>query len=216
MMKALSYFIIIILILTVSTPVLVSSNPSEIYIQIEGNPIDNFFTGTIKISYSETSENYVEVSITLPFEGDYNILNITSDNGVLITDYQLINNTLSFLAYNASKVTISFTVENVFEEAGVGSYTTFLDLTRYSGLSVNVNITLVGTYYVEGPFNVKHSNGYTIVTLDKPGFYPLSISINPETQTSPSDNQGKLILLVSIVGGVIILLILLFLFRKRK
>ena len=120
---------------------------------------------------------------------------------MLVSDYQLENNTVSFLALNTSELTIHFTVKNVLEVAGVGSYVTFIDLTRYSNIPLNLTMNLVGVYSVEPPISTKYSIGNTLITITQPGHYPIALYLSPETTTpaQPSGLQGR-ILVLGIIG----------------
>ncbi|MGB9827330.1 MAG: hypothetical protein ACPLSM_02290 [Thermosphaera sp.] len=217
MEKGLILFFIIALTLIIAQTGY-SSTSSSLEIYVEGSPVENSFTGYARVKYAETPANYTLISIYIPFEGQLNIINITSSTGVLISNYQLENNTVSFLALNTSEITIYFIVENVFEEVGIGSYATFIDLTRYSDLSFNLTMNLVGTYNVEPSLNTRYSNGNTLITITQPGYYPVTLYINPETTTvtQPSNNQGRILILGAVTATLAILLVLLFLLRRKK
>uniref|UniRef100_A0A7C2FY19 Uncharacterized protein n=1 Tax=Thermosphaera aggregans TaxID=54254 RepID=A0A7C2FY19_9CREN len=195
-----------------------SNTMSNLEIYVEGSPVENSFTGYARIMFAETLRNYTEVSVYIPFEGGLTIVNITSGNGVLISDYYLENNTVSFLAVNTSEITIYFTVEAVFEEAGIGSYMAFIDLTKYAGIRFNLTMNLAGTYNVEPSYNTRYSNGNTLITINQPGYYPVTIYLIPETTTpaQPSNNQGRTLILVAIIAALAVLLALIFLMRRKK
>jgi len=114
--KTMLFFALIILSL-INAQTSISNTLTNLEIYVAGSPIENSFTGYIKIKYATTLANYTLISVYIPFEGQVSVLNITSGNGVLISDYQLENDTISFLALNTSEITIYFTVENVLEEA---------------------------------------------------------------------------------------------------
>jgi hypothetical protein len=215
--KSMLFFALIILSLMIAQTS-ISNTLTNLEIYVVGSPIENSFTGYIKIKYAETLTNYTLVSVYIPFEGQVSVLNITSGNGVLVSDYQLENNTISFLAFNTSEITIYFTVENVLEEAGVGSYVTYIDLTRYNNISLNLTVNLVGVYNVEPPINTKYSNGNTLITITQPGYYPITLYLTPETTTpaQPSGLQGEILVLGGIGAALIVLLVLIYVLRRKK
>jgi len=215
--KSMLFFALIILVL-ISAQTSISNTLTNLEIYVVGSPIENSFTGYIKIKYAESLASYTLVSVYIPFEGQVSVLNITSSNGVLVSNYQLENNTVSFLALNTSEITIYFTVENVLEEVGVGSYVTYIDLTRYNNIRVNLTMNLVGVYNVEPSINTRYSNGNTLITITQPGYYPIALYLTPEitTPAQPSGLQGKILVLGGIGAALIVLLVLIYVLRRKK
>jgi len=91
--KSMLFFALIILSL-ITAQTSISNTLTNLEIYVVGSPVENSFTGYIKLKYAATLANYTLVSVYIPFEGQVSVLNITSGNGVLVSDYQLENNTI--------------------------------------------------------------------------------------------------------------------------
>jgi len=126
--------------------------------------------------------------IPLPANNLVEVFNVTDESGnILAFRYSSENKTLEVMVFEnpVKQISVVYNITNLFTEIGVGAYSAVVDLTQYSGSSVSLSITLLGTYSVQAVPGVKvvAENGVTTILLDKPELYLITVYVELETGT---------------------------------
>ncbi len=133
------------------------------------------------ISFTETLSNAI---VDFPLiSNNIEIVNVTSGEGNYIPfNYVEENKTITLYVNNTDKITITYMVSNLFDEVSLGMYSSVVDLSIYSGLTIDVELHIGGKYNITSePENVTYSytEDETIIKLDKPILYTLTLWETP-------------------------------------
>lgn len=226
---------VILLIISIMLPILligvsaaqVVTNAVSYYVVYD--PIEG--SGIIEVNASIALERPDWVVIPVAIFGDQakiNLLNY-SWKGLLVGGVNFDKESGNVYAYIVGDglLTMYFSADDLFDEAGLGAYVALIDTTDLAGLarSVNVEILLPGEFNIESvltkknaTFSVSKENNCTIINIS--GFTQLfiiaSIKMVEAPSTTPQPLQTSLIVLIVVLVGGAISLVVLYYIKKRS
>lgn len=178
---------------TLVLPTLVYSQQSllkEISIKLLYNPYENVGLITYNVVFVEKITNYTNVKVPILVNNVSDIVVLDEYNRTVMFEYS--EGVVEALVNDTSRITITYSVENILQEISLNAYILTINLTIYSNYSFKLQIVLSDRFNVESypEVNVVYENNLTVINLDQPEEYSIALykelTITPTTTTPVS------------------------------
>ncbi len=193
------YYLVIVLlfIMTLCSATVYTQDTPEVS-RIDGTIVYDLYdnSGIVSLNFTFTQPlSNATVNLTLFSNNIVSIINVTDGNGnPLMYSYYASDHVVSVLIANKTvdKVVVTYMIEDLFDELSVNTYAGIIDLTVYTGYTINIQLTFLGKYNVstEPSATFTIEDEATTLKLDQPALYSISLykfpSIVETTPTTPA------------------------------
>ncbi len=190
-----SIILIVLIILPLVTVPAYSVGISELNIIIIYDPTVDYGIVVYTLKLDTVLNDLSMIRILLIGGNNINIVSVTNGQGEeLLYKYDELTNEIEIIANNTDLINITYEVNGLFQEIGVGAYISYIDLSPYSDINTKAEIDLLGRYniYAEPDnINILQGRAITIIMLNTPTQYVIIAEETIPTNTSTTTTLSR-------------------------